>query len=59
MATLSLRCRNCSMGYTYETPYPTYVGKVGEVELTGPDGDPRVMHPSCPKCTSNACEILN
>ncbi len=59
MAVLTLRCRNCDEVYTYTTPYPTYVGRVGEVESSAAGGAPRPLHPSCPNCTSHACHIMS
>lgn len=59
MATLTLKCRNCGRVYSYQTPYATYVGKVGETESTPSGGGaPRSLHPSCPNCTSHACAII-
>ncbi len=58
MATLSLRCRNCKTSYPYETPYPTYVGDICEIESTPITGVQRELHPRCPNCTSHACAIL-
>ncbi len=59
MAKLLLKCRNCSHVYEYSTPYPTYIGKINEIESTPITGAQRELHPRCPLCSAHAHLILS
>lgn len=59
MAKLVLKCRNCSRIYEYSTPYPTYIGKINEIESAPVEGAPRELHPRCPHCSSHSSLIVS